>query len=529
MLTQRMSKEFFMIARGVQPDENRKALQASVDLFDDSLTALTYGGGALPGVPSNTVFHQLNRVKGMWMWFKAVLESHAGDPTDDAINEIYLRNLPLLAESNVAVQLLKQAGTDQTLVQLDKLADPGVVDTTVSLVGIRTDISGRQRMLSQRMSKEALLVSLHVDSQNNRDAVAATVALFSESDKDLMDGNMDLGMKATTEANILHQMHVVHEIWKGFSALMTDIASGVEPSDLTLRTIYEDSPVLLAEMNKAVQMFAAAEASEEHRYFNIPWTYNKQDDWPPRCRLRHSRQSPIDIVSGRVVPAQGQTFLRFWRPRTLATPKTMMFNSGTGVRVHAAWLGWTMVSSALKGLYHLHHFAFRTPSEHTFDGERAPLELQAVFRPADGSAWEPNVTISFLYYQGEGNATDPFISSVIHPENLKVFRAAPTTPHEVPAAEGIRALLNNFRSAVYYQGSETMPPCDETMHWMLAKPQTLGLASLAPLLELVSVADGLDAGGSPGSTNPPVYIGNARSIQGLNGRLLRSMRFHQTD
>ena len=112
--------------------------------------------------------------------------------------------------------------------------------------------------------------------------------------------------------------------------------------------------------------------------------------------------------------------------------------------------------------YALLQFHFHSPSEHTLDGRRFPLEMHLVHAGADGN---PAVVVGVLFEEGAANAPlGPFFA------NLPKARgsAAPAGLTIDPAA-----ILPASRSFLHYVGSLTTPPCSEGIRWfVLTTPVT---------------------------------------------------------
>ncbi|WP_415906654.1 methyl-accepting chemotaxis protein [Neptuniibacter sp. QD72_48] len=111
------------------------------------------------------------------------------------------------------------------------------------------DMAGRQRMLSQKIAKEALLVAANVEQQTT---LRKTMELFESSHKKLMLGDAALGMNAIKDPAIVKQMQHVDKLWGSYKTLINSHVN--QPTDITLAEITKQSPVILKEMNKAVGM-----------------------------------------------------------------------------------------------------------------------------------------------------------------------------------------------------------------------------------------------------------------------------------
>ena len=121
------------------------------------------------------------------------------------------------------------------------------------------NIAGRQRMLSQKMAKEALLVASQVE---NKSTLQKTMQLFENSHKDIINGNKAQGMNPITDSAILSQMQVVESLWFDYSKTLLQYADS--PSDTLQKKIQKDSSDILTEMNKAVVMMTQS-SSEQTR------------------------------------------------------------------------------------------------------------------------------------------------------------------------------------------------------------------------------------------------------------------------
>lgn len=114
------------------------------------------------------------------------------------------------------------------------------------------DVAGRQRMLSQRLAKEVLLVTQGVGS---RDTVEGTISLFESSHTALMNGDEEQHIEAISNPDIVAQMSKVEGLWNTYKQVV--VAYMEAPSVEGLKAIHSQSPVVLKEMNKAVGMMTA--------------------------------------------------------------------------------------------------------------------------------------------------------------------------------------------------------------------------------------------------------------------------------
>ncbi len=238
MLTQKMSKEILLIYHAIDVEKNRTNLAGSALMFAKTLKGLINGDKSLHLNPTHDkdILEQMNVVSALWLGFsKNVLPVIKGRKVDlPYIERVAKENLPLLREMNKAVYMYeKAAGSD-----LNDLA--AVVN-----------LSGRQRMLTQKMAKEYLLIAAHVREKENRENLEKTIALFDRTLKGLRDGDPSQGLSKTTEPLVLKQLAVVDKLWQKYKLALLSM----DLSDAGLRKIAQMNMPLLKEMNAAVKMY----------------------------------------------------------------------------------------------------------------------------------------------------------------------------------------------------------------------------------------------------------------------------------
>ncbi|MBF0264257.1 MAG: type IV pili methyl-accepting chemotaxis transducer N-terminal domain-containing protein [Gammaproteobacteria bacterium] len=111
------------------------------------------------------------------------------------------------------------------------------------------NIAGRQRMLSQRLAKESILVANKVAQ---RSEVQKTIDLFESSHHKLLNGDVAANITAVSDINIISQLKKVERLWNTYKEGLLSYIDA--PNEQGLNEIYEQSPVILKQMNKAVVM-----------------------------------------------------------------------------------------------------------------------------------------------------------------------------------------------------------------------------------------------------------------------------------
>ncbi|HEC17620.1 MAG TPA: hypothetical protein ENI99_13755 [Sedimenticola sp.] len=238
MLTQKMSKEILLVAKGVDAEANKANLKKTADLFDKTLKGLINGDASLglPKTEDAAILKQLDTVTHLWGEFRknvdAVLSGNYGK---DVLHNVAKQNLPLLKNMNKAVQMYAKLSGSSLAPEMA---------TTINL-------AGKQRMLTQKMTKELLLVANGIDVEANKASLAKTVDLFERTLKGLVNGDASLGLPGTKNPEILAQLEVVQKLWDDYKPVL----ASVDTSDAGLAKAAKINIPLLVNMNKAVKLF----------------------------------------------------------------------------------------------------------------------------------------------------------------------------------------------------------------------------------------------------------------------------------
>jgi len=248
MLTQKMSKEIMLIALNENVNKNIINLTNTSSLFDKTLKGLRDGSEELhlPATSTKRILRQLNKIEKIWNKFYPTVKSiiTSGSVSAEQVALIAKQNLPLLKQMNKAVGLYEKDAKKGGL-----KGDPGLAATI--------NLSGKQRMLTQKMSKEFLLVAYNHDFENNQLGLLETYTLFERTLKGLKDGDDSLGLPPTTAPHIVKQLSVVNKLWVEFKPIVESAANyktkNISKSQVTL--LANKNLPLLKEMNKAVGLY----------------------------------------------------------------------------------------------------------------------------------------------------------------------------------------------------------------------------------------------------------------------------------
>lgn len=238
MLSQKMSKEAMALLQG-------KALAsealATAELFDKSLTALVSGNVemGIPATKEPEIQAQLGKVRGMWKDFKINITELAENAGKRAERYSYVsgRNEELLSEMNKAVAMIDKAGLNAHTLNL----------------------AGKQRMLSQKMTKEVMALDNGVGSSEK---TLATVALFDTTLNGLLRGDDAMGLRAVKNTSIAAQLKKVEGLWKPFKENIEGLVERIGAIEKNRSYVLANNVPLLKEMNKGVGLYEAASAAK---------------------------------------------------------------------------------------------------------------------------------------------------------------------------------------------------------------------------------------------------------------------------
>lgn len=247
MLTQKMSKEALLVSAGVNVDANRRSLGETMVLFETTLAGLRDGSSSLNLPPTNNkrIVKQLDKVRTLYSELKPIFSTatNGGSLSEAELSTLAAQNVPLLKAMNKAVKMYERASKKGSL-------------TGNKAMAVIINLAGRQRMLTQKMSKEFLLVHLGVNTAENRLNVRETVSLFDRTLKGLLDGDTDLELPGTKQPDIRQQLEVVSGLWKDFLPVVSLAADpDATLSQADIQKLAATNLPLLKNMNKAVKMY----------------------------------------------------------------------------------------------------------------------------------------------------------------------------------------------------------------------------------------------------------------------------------
>jgi len=237
MLTQNMSKLTILINLNVKKEKNIEELKKLSSLYNTTLMAFKNGNSEM-GIPKATnakVVEQILKVEKAWIIFNGHIQKMIdGKDTRASFEYIIKNNDNLLKVSNELVKRYEESNTSDNYLDKARLR---VVN-----------VAGRQRMLTQKMTKEKLLY--YKGNQDMKASLFKTLTLFDESLSVLINGNTDKMITKVTNKKIIEQLQVVNELWTKLKPMYEKEKNTTKE----LAFIIAKNTVLLKEMNNMVKL-----------------------------------------------------------------------------------------------------------------------------------------------------------------------------------------------------------------------------------------------------------------------------------
>ena len=211
MLTQKMSKEALLIAKGINSEDNKESLKKTIALFDKTLIGLRDGDKSLrlPKTTNREIVKQIDKVILLWNSFKVNVDRVANGKIEKAtLVAIDKENLPLLENMDMVVKMYEN-DTDSNL-------DPLMAKTI--------NLAGRQRMLTQKMTKELLLIANKLKSNANIESLKSTGELFRETLTNLITNNKE----EMQDPDIAKRLVVVQTLWSEYQKVIANTGTTKE-------------------------------------------------------------------------------------------------------------------------------------------------------------------------------------------------------------------------------------------------------------------------------------------------------------
>lgn len=248
MLSQRIPSAACHLAAGVDPKGARTLLSGAKDEFDKILNALEFGDADLNikgEEKRRKTLAQLHDLRGKWEPFAATVDQIvAGNSSDENVMLVIKESMSILESAKLLVSEIS-----------GQYSNPAEMTQAGALV---IDIAGRQRMLTQKMSKESCAAwAGHLPGAT--ESLAGTMQVFEASLTALTHGMPAAGIKVPPTAEIAEGLYVVNKDWLGVKDMLVSVSTGNTPDADQAAQIFHQLNATMADMNKVVVMYTAAE------------------------------------------------------------------------------------------------------------------------------------------------------------------------------------------------------------------------------------------------------------------------------
>ena len=228
MLTQLMTKLSLQIDMNIQKKENLKKLKKTSELYDSTLKDLKK-------TTNKKVLKVIALVEKAWTpFYGEVNHLIEGKKSKEALKYIIDENGNLLNLSNDLVKAFEATNSSGNYLEKARLHI--------------VNVAGRERMLTQKMTKEKLLVVKGEEKYGAK--LKETMNLFDNSLKLLIKGDTKKMISKPSNEKIVAQLKVVTKLWSELKPLYEKKKN----SSKELAMIIMKNPLLLKEMNSMVQM-----------------------------------------------------------------------------------------------------------------------------------------------------------------------------------------------------------------------------------------------------------------------------------
>jgi hypothetical protein len=245
MLSQRIPSAACHLDRSVDSEAARALLSGAAAEFEKILAGLEFGDADLNIQQAETrrkTLFAISELRTQWEPMRdAALAVAQGTATDADIDFILHENLPVLRHAQLLVEeLVKQ------------YSNPNAT-TRAQLMLV--DISGRQRMLTQKMSKETCMIGGDYEAPATVNDLTSTMSIFEASLEALRFGMPVVGVAPPPNQEISAGLTGVLNDWSSVKPYVTKVLAGTELDDASSASKFQGLNVTMANMNRVVGMY----------------------------------------------------------------------------------------------------------------------------------------------------------------------------------------------------------------------------------------------------------------------------------
>lgn len=238
MLALKMTEEAFSLSEGMG---DRKTLEGTVTQFNKTFQGLLSGDKDLGFTSTRNadILIRLQEIKGHWGKFARNIEIVNADSEvrNSSLTFIAANNERLLEEIDHAVHMIVEAGLPSRTVNL----------------------AGKQRMLTQKITKEVLLA---VHGIIPGETVMETVSLFAKNHHGLVKGDGSQGLAAVTDRDILSRLERIESFWVPFRKNVEILVWSSKEMNAALAYLQKHHIPLIEQIDRVTGMYTQTAESK---------------------------------------------------------------------------------------------------------------------------------------------------------------------------------------------------------------------------------------------------------------------------
>ena len=248
MLSQRIPSATCHVQRGIEVEAATALLEDATAEFGQILSALEIGDIDLNIIEPETRRKSLARIHELrekWEPFRDAADAVvAGAATDAQVSYLLNESVSVLEAAQLVVEELVQ-----------QYSNPNAV-TQASLMLI--DVSGRQRMLTQKMSKQACMIGSNYETDDTRSSLDGTARIFEASLQALRFGMPEVGIGQPPNSEIADGLIGVLEDWTSVKSLISEVQTDGILASEDRAIAFTALNTTMVNMNKVVGMYTGA-------------------------------------------------------------------------------------------------------------------------------------------------------------------------------------------------------------------------------------------------------------------------------
>ncbi|MDX8347875.1 type IV pili methyl-accepting chemotaxis transducer N-terminal domain-containing protein [Cognatiyoonia sp. IB215446] len=248
MLSQRIVAAGCNYAAGIDPERSGAMLRATSEEFQRIVDALEYGDpdlGIIGVEERRRTLVGISKLRTLWDPTNETAQLIAqGHGSPELVEQLADQSAPLLEMAKLLVSEVSAQYSDPTaLLQADALA---------------IDIAGRQRMLSQRMSKNVCLIRSDINTATATGELEGAMQMFEVSLMALRHGMPDAGIKEPPNDEIVAGLDVVIADWDALKPIVGTVLAKQSIDEEQRAIMFNGALAMTGHMNTVVGLYSEA-------------------------------------------------------------------------------------------------------------------------------------------------------------------------------------------------------------------------------------------------------------------------------